>query len=143
MNLYRLLSEIIASYYNDFVRSSIEPHIELVENIKPVIIDENAARRIFSNLMQNLLRYGKNSAAIMLSQKEGYISTVFSNEALDLKQEDVKHLFDRFFTGDRSRTDKSTGLGLAITKQLVEQMGHEIATKLENGRLSIEIRWKV
>lgn len=142
MNLYILLSEIIASYYNDFVRNGIEPHIELEENTKPVIIDENAAKRIFSNLMQNLLRYGKEDVSITLRQKEGYISCVFSNEALSLMQEDVKHLFDRFFTVDRSRADKSTGLGLAITKQLVEQMGHKISAKLENGRLSIEIMWK-
>jgi signal transduction histidine kinase len=143
MNLYNLLSDTIASYYNDFVNSGLEPHIELEENIKPVILDENAARRIFSNLMQNLLRYGENEAVITLNQKDGYISTVFSNEATSLKEEDVKHLFDRFFTGDRARTDKSTGLGLAITKQLVEQMGHKISAKLEKGRLSIEIRWKV
>lgn len=143
MNLYNVLSDTIASYYNDFVRSGIEPHIELEENIKLVIIDENAARRIFSNLIQNLLRYGRNDADITLRQKEGYISSVFSNEALSLKEEDVKHLFDRFFTGDRARSDKSTGLGLAITKQLVEQMGHKISAKLENGRLSIEIMWKI
>lgn len=142
INLYNLLSDIIASYYNDFIKKGIEPNIELEENIKPVIIDENAARRIFSNLIQNLLRYGKEDVSITLRQKEGYISCVFSNEALSLMQEDVKHLFDRFFTVDRSRADKSTGLGLAITKQLVEQMGHKISAKLENGRLSIEIMWK-
>lgn len=143
MNLYNLLSDIIASYYNDFVKSGIEPHIELEENIKSVIIDENAVRRIFSNLIQNLLRYGRNDAAITLKQKEGCISTVFSNDAPDLKEEDVNHLFDRFFTGDRARTGKSTGLGLAITKQLVEQMGHKIDAKLEQGRLSIEITWEI
>lgn len=142
-NLYNILSDIIASYYNDFVSSGIEPKIELQGNIKSVIIDENAARRIFSNLIQNLLRYARKDAAITLTQKEGYISSVFSNETSDLKEEDVKHLFDRFFTGDRARTDKSTGLGLAITKQLVEQMGHKITAKLEHGKLSIEIRWKV
>lgn len=143
MNLYNLLSDIIASYYDDFVRSGIEPYIELEQNIKSVIIDGSAARRIFSNLIQNLLRYGRNDAAITLKEKEGYIRSVFSNEASDLKEEDVKHLFDRFFTGDHARSNKSTGLGLAITKQLVEQMGHKISAKLEHGRLSIEITWKV
>lgn len=143
INLYNLLSYIIASYYDDFIKIGIEPHIELEENIKLVIIDENATRRIFSNLIQNLLRYGRNDVAITLREKEGYISSVFSNEVSDLKEEDVEHLFDRFFTGDRARTDKSTGLGLAITKQLVEQMGHKISAKLEHGRLSIEIMWKV
>jgi signal transduction histidine kinase len=143
MNLYNILSDIIAAYYNDFVKSGIEPYIELEENINSVIIDENAARRIFSNLMQNMLKYGSNDAAITLTQKEGYISSVFSNEAPDLKEEDVKHLFERFFTGDRARTDKSTGLGLSITKKLVEQMGHKVTAGLEHGRLNIEILWRI
>jgi signal transduction histidine kinase len=143
INLYNILSDIIASYYNDFVRTGIEPLIELEENINPVIIDENAARRIFSNLIQNMLKYGSNHAAITLTQKDGYISSVFSNEAPELKEEDVKHLFERFFTGDCARTDKSTGLGLAITKKLVEQMGHKVTARFEHGRLSIEIMWRI
>lgn len=143
MNLYNILSDIIASYYNDFVRNGIEPHIELEENTESVIIDDNAVRRIFSNLIQNMLKYGRNDVEITLTQKDGYICSVFSNEAADLKEEYTKHLFERFFTGDRARTDKSTGLGLAITKQLVEQMGHKIAAKLEHGRLHIEIMWRI
>jgi signal transduction histidine kinase len=143
LNLYNIICDITASYYNDFLNSGIEPNISLEENTKLVISDENAVRRIFSNLIQNMLKYGKKEVSISLKQHNGYVSTVFGNEASDLKEEDVPRLFDRFFTGDRTRTEKSTGLGLAITKQLVEQMGHVISAELIDGELSIEIRWKI
>lgn len=143
LNLYNILSDITVSYYNDFVNRGIEPSIELQENIKPVIMDENAVRRIFANLIQNMLKYGKKDVSITLKEQESYISSIFTNEAPDMKVEDVQHLFERFFTGNSARSDKSTGLGLAITKQLVEQMGNEIYARLERGRLSIEIRWRI
>jgi signal transduction histidine kinase len=143
LNLYNIACDITASYYYDFLNSGIEPEISLEENTKLVISDENAVRRIFSNLMQNMLKYGRKNVSISLKQHNGYVSTVFRNEAPDLKEEDVPRLFDRFFTGDKTRTEKSTGLGLAITKQLVEQMGHSICVKLTDGELSIEIKWKI
>jgi signal transduction histidine kinase len=142
LNLYDIICDITASYYTDFLNSGIEPKISLEENINPVISDETAVRRIFSNLIQNMLRYGKESVSIDLKQYTGYVSTVFRNDAPDLNAEDVPRLFERFFTGDRTRTGKSTGLGLAITKQLVEQTGNEISAELTDGNLCIEIRWK-
>jgi signal transduction histidine kinase len=143
LNLYDIICDITASYYTDFLNSGIEPKISLEENIKPVISDETAARRIFSNLMQNMLRYGKSSVSIELKQYSAYVSTVFRNDAQNLKEEDVPRIFERFFTVDRTRTEKSTGLGLAITKQLVEQTGNSISAELIDGELSIEIRWKI
>lgn len=141
LNLYNIICDITASYYNDFLNKGIEPSMELEENIKLVISDENAVRRIFSNLIQNMLKYSSKNMSVTLSQKDGYISNTFTNDAPDLKEEDVPHLFERFFTGDKTRTEKSTGLGLAITKQLVEQMGHKICASYEDKKLSIEIKW--
>lgn len=71
------------------------------------------------------------------------METEFINSAPNLKQEEVEKIFDRFFTGDAARSDKSTGLGLCITKALVEQMGHKIEATYENGQLKIKICWQV
>jgi signal transduction histidine kinase len=143
LNLYDIICDITASYYTDFLSCGIEPEISLEEDTNQVISDETAVRRIFSNLIQNMLRYGGKNVSISLKQHSGYVSTVFRNDAPDLKKEDVPRLFDRFFTGDRTRTEKSTGLGLAITKHLVEQTGNSISAELKDGALSIEIRWKI
>jgi signal transduction histidine kinase len=142
LNISNLVCDIMASFYKDFLDKGIEPTINIDEKVIAVIADENAVRRVVFNLVQNMLRYGKGLISISLTQHKGYVSTIFSNDAPDLSEEDVSHLFERFFTADRTRTGKSTGLGLAITKQLVEQMGHIISAKQLDGKLFIEIKWK-
>lgn len=143
LNLYNVMSETIVSFYNDFLNRGIEPNIDIDEKIPLVIVDENAVRRIISNLIQNMLKYGENFVAISLKQSNEGLVTTFTNDAPNLTDEDAKHLFERFFTADRARSGKSTGLGLAITKELVEQMGHTIAVELSQGKLSIIIKWKI
>jgi signal transduction histidine kinase len=143
INLYNIICDLIASFYNDFKGKDIEPTIDMDESVPMVIADENGVKRIFSNLIQNMLRYGNKYVLISLKQQKDCITTIFQNDAPGLIQEDVPHLFERFFTADQTRSGKSTGLGLAITRQLVEQMGDSITGELSEGKLSVIIKWKV
>ena len=143
INLTNVLYDLMAAFYMDFSNKNIEPIFDVDEKAASVIADENAVRRIFSNLIHNSLKYGNEYVFISLKQDNNYVITTFTNDAPDLSEEDSKHLFERFFTVDRTRTGASTGLGLTITKQLVEQMGHNISIELANGRLSIIIKWKI
>lgn len=142
LNLYNVMTDMILSFYNDFLNKGLEPSMDIEENSSLIIADEDAVRRILSNLIQNMLKYGEGFIGISLKQEEKYLITTFTNDAPNLNEEDAQHLFERFFTADRARTGQSTGLGLAITKELVEQMGHMISLKLDQGKLSIIIKWK-
>ncbi|QBD86258.1 HAMP domain-containing histidine kinase [Clostridium tetani] len=143
LNLYNILCDLIAVSYNDFISNEIEPIIDIDEQIPLVIADENAVRRIISNLIQNMIKYSNEFISISLKYNKDHIILKFTNDASNLKEDDVKYLFQRFFTADRTRSGESTGLGLAIAKELVEQMGHEIFAKLSKDKLSIIIKWKV
>lgn len=143
VNIGNILCETAVSFYNDFLNNKIEPELKIDESAPDVIADESCTRRIISNLIQNVLKHGKNNVSISLQQIDGFVLTAFKNDAPDLTDEDVPHLFERFFTADRTRNGQNTGLGLAITKQLVEQMGHSISAELSNGCLSIIIKWKI
>ena len=55
---------------------------------------------------------------------------------------DASRLFERFFTADISRNSKTTGLGLAICKELVERQGGEISARIEGNNLVISIEIK-
>lgn len=142
INLNSIMCDMIASFYNDFINRQVEPTIEIEENNPMIIGDESAVRRVMSNLIQNMLRYGNKYIHISLRQEGNTILSIFENDAQGLTDDDVPHLFERFFTADRTRSGKSTGLGLAITKQLVEQMGHGIRAELADGRLRLIIEWK-
>ena len=142
VNLSNVLCENIAVFYNDFINNNIEPVIEIEEGIKEIISDEGAITRIFSNLIANMIKHGENYVKISLKQENNIIITEFTNKATGLTQENVDKLFNRFYTVDNSRSDRNTGLGLYITKVLVEKLGYNITAKLENENLKIKISWK-
>ena len=141
VNLSSILCENIAVFYNDFRNNNIEPIIEIDENVKDIISDDGAINRIFSNLITNMIKHGENFVKITLRQENDVIITEFINKATRLTQENVDKLFDRFYTVDNSRSDKNTGLGLYITRIMVEKLGHSISSKIDNGYLIIEIIW--
>jgi signal transduction histidine kinase len=143
LSLPNILCDIIASFYNDFINKGIEPAIDIDQKAAMVIVDENAVRRVFSNLIQNMIKYGEKNVFISLKQQDNFIIIVFKNDAPNLSVEDASHLFERFFTVDRTRNGNNTGLGLAISKQLLEQMGHEISAELLDGELGITIKFKI
>ena len=142
VNLSNVLCENIALFYNDFINNSIEPVIEIEEGIKEIISDEGAITRIFSNLIGNMIKHGENFVKITLKQENDVIITEFINKATGLTQGNVDKLFDRFYTVDNSRSDRNTGLGLYITKILVEKLGHNIKANLKEDNLVISITWK-
>ena len=142
VNLSNVLCENIAVFYNDFINNNIEPVIEIEEGIKEIISDEGAITRIFSNLIGNMIKHGESFVKITLKQENDMIITEFTNKATGLTQENVDKLFNRFYTVDNSRSDRNTGLGLYITKVLVEKLGYNITAKLENENLKIKISWK-
>lgn len=142
VNLKNILCENIAAFYNDFINNNINPIIEVDENIRDIISDEGAITRIFTNLIGNIIKHGESYVKITLKQKDDVIITEFINKTTDLTEENVDKLFKRFYTVDKSRSDRNTGLGLYITKVLVEKLGYSINSTLKNEELIIQILWK-
>ena len=142
VDLPALLAEQMAAYYQNFTELGMEPHLAIEENLPPVLGDGDAIIRIFTNLLQNILKHGYGQVHIRLYLDHGQVVSSFTNNALDLKSEDIPLLFDRFFTVDRMRTGQNTGLGLAIIKAMVDRMGHRVWAHGENGQLTIGIRWR-
>ena len=142
VNLSNVLCENIAVFYNDFINNNIEPVIEIEEGIKEIISDEGAITRIFSNLIGNMIKHGENYVKISLKKENDIIITEFTNKATGLTQENVDKLFNRFYTVDKSRSDRNTGLGLYIAKVLVEKLGYNITATIGNENLVIKIIWK-
>lgn len=143
VDLYHILSELVAEFYNDFEQYGFDMTVELAESLPAVTADPAGVLRVFTNLIRNALEHGHSRMSIRLFQEGGVIVSSFSNDAGDLTEEDVGHVFDRFFTADKMRTGQSTGLGLAIVKAMVDQMGHRVEARLEDGMFTIKVLWKL
>lgn len=129
-----VLEESAAAFYAVLTENSIEPEIEITERKVIRRLDRRSLARVFSNLLNNAVKYSDGDLKIALSDS-GEI--IFENTAADLSEVEVGRLFDRFYTVEAAR--KSTGLGLAIAKTLVEQMNGAIYAEYKNGRLGIHI----
>lgn len=143
INVSQILCEIIADFYNDFTNRNITPRINIDEKAPQIIADKNSVIRIFSNLISNMMKYGDKFVDISLKSEGNCVKVQFSNDAPNLTEDDLEKIFDRFYTGNASRSDKSTGLGLYITKELVEKMNHNISAYIKNQNLIIEIKFNI
>lgn len=141
VDLSVILSAQLAAFYDDFTGKRLKMHVEVPEHLPAVWADADAAQRIFANLLQNILRYA-HSEVWVTARAGAVVTTVFANDTQLLDKEDIPHIFERFYTGDQTRSGHNTGLGLAIVKRLAEQMGCEVAASLEGDRFAISIRWK-
>ena len=143
VNLELVLGEIIAAFYETLDYKFGEPEINIEEGLGPVLGDKQALNRIFTNLIENIIKHGEGEVKISLKKKNTYIVMEFSNKAEDLESKDVNRIFEKFFTKDRMRTGQNTGLGLAIVKLLVEKQGQKIEAKKVGNRLVINIIWSL
>ncbi len=132
VSVNRVLENSILEYYAALHERGINPDICMTEKQVVRKLDQTALSRIFSNLLNNAIKYSDGDLSIALTD-DGVIT--FSNTALDLSELQVERLFDRFYTLENAR--KSTGLGLSIARILIEQMNGTITAKYENGTLNI------
>ncbi len=131
----QVLEDSIMGYYAALTEKGIIPSIQMTENRIIRKVNKQSLSRVFSNLLNNAIKYSDGDLEIILSDS-GLIC--FSNRAAELTTVQVEHLFDRFYTVETGRN--STGLGLSIARKLVEQMGGTISAKQSNSRLIISVQ---
>lgn len=132
-----VLEEGIAAFYGVLTSRDIQPEIHITETRIERQLNREALGRVFSNILNNALKYSDGDLEITLLD-DGEI--IFANTTSRLNEVQVGKLFDRFFTVEAARN--SNGLGLAISKTLVEQMGGSISAELTNNKLIIYIRFQ-
>ena len=83
--------------------------------------------RIVMSLLENALKYEPSGGRVSIHLTQSKKKTVLAvcNRGSRIADEDLPHVFDRFYRSDKSRTNSagSFGLGLAITKEMVERLG--------------------
>ena len=130
----QVLEESIGGFYPVLTKRGIIPQIDITDTRIVRNMRRSDLARVFSNLLNNALKYSDGDLEITLTDK-GEIT--FTNTAKDLSAVEVEQLFDRFYTVEVARN--STGLGLSIARTLVKRMGGTITADYDDDRLSIRI----
>jgi len=85
-------------------------------------------QRVLENLIRNALKFTPRDGRITISMipKPDRVSVAITDTGCGISDEDIKHIFDRFYQADQSNNNDSTGLGLAIVKRILDLHGSRI-----------------
>lgn len=139
-NISNMLINLITENAVALEKENILPEINLPDYSIYVYSDKNMVERILQNLLANAIKYSVGTIKITLMEKENNnIIFTIENPMSDSSEIDCNRLFDRFYTGDKSRHNGSTGLGLAVVKTLVAILGGNIVAKVHANSLIITL----
>ncbi|MFA9388572.1 MAG: ATP-binding protein [Prolixibacteraceae bacterium] len=129
-NIKHLLFDLIKEYYSMASDKGLEIIVDGLGNSNPMVkSDSKMVSKIFENLLSNAIKF-TNEGYIDFSlsyEKEGVIINV-KDTGIGISSDFVNQAFEKFKQGENSKTRKygGNGLGLAITKSLVELLGGKI-----------------
>jgi len=141
VDLREVIGELLAAFYDE-LEARFQVAVDLPEDLPQVWGDRSAMARVYTNLIRNALEHGADSLSISARQTGGGVETRFTNGGAELTQEQLPHVFDRFFTSDQTRSGRNTGLGLAIVKVLSERMGGRARAELTGTQFTVVLEWR-
>lgn len=143
LDLSELLHQLSEEFYPVLESHQLTARLELTA---PLMIegDGELLARVFENLMTNAVRYGQDGQYIDLVGRveDGMVVIQVVNYGDSIPEEELPYVFDMFYTGDQARTHRegSTGLGLFIAKNIVEQHHGAISAHSSVTRTLFEVR---
>ncbi|WP_313238390.1 sensor histidine kinase [Sporosarcina ureae] len=139
--LSNVVEEIFLSFYEQFEEKQIELHFPEQGQDQQIIADKFMLMRIIQNIAQNILRYAQSQAVISYWDDGNYLVFSIENDIKLKSKVAVEKVFTRFYTEDTSRTNtEASGLGLYLSKRLVEKMNGKIDAELSGECFILEIR---
>lgn len=128
------LTELTRNILIDWVPILEDAQIDFVADIPEqpfqVRIDPDGYRRILNNLIQNAVSHSHaEQIEIALSSEKENVKILVADNGVGIDREDLKHIFERLYKCDKGRSQKGSGLGLSIVRQLAGKL---------NGTITVE-----
>ncbi len=114
--------------------------ISFPKELPEVAVDKVSIYEVLSNLVDNAIKYSNDGGEIIIATqvKDGMVETTIQDSGIGIPISVMEHLFDKFYRSHRSRDNVGgTGLGLYLSKAIVEAHGGMIWVKSEEGKGSI------
>ena len=146
INLSYLLEQLVDECFPMLEEKHLKCNLEAEEKVM-YLGDGDKLARAFGNLLKNAISYSfKNTTIyIKLEEKENEIFISFKNKGEKIPEYKLDKIFDKFYRGDQSRTSSTggAGLGLAITKEIIELHNGKITVKNDDEYIEFDVRLNI
>lgn len=142
VDLGALLQSVVEKFTPQAQKAGVTLRLEVPQGLPAVTGDGDRLAQVFTNLVDNALKFTPEGGGIVLSAEEvgGEVEASVADSGCGVEGEALPRLFDRFYQADPSRTGgerHGAGLGLAIVKEIVEACGGKIGVRSQVGHGTI------
>ncbi len=136
------LSDLVSDTLESFTQLAKQQELTLEGNVDsdvdPVMMDTQAIGRVFNNLIGNALRHTSSGGriSVWVRRTARGVEVTVSDTGAGIRTEDLPHIFERFYRGEKSRNRGTggAGLGLAIARGIVQAHGGDIKVESQVGK---------
>ncbi len=140
-NLVPIIKRIIYSFQSFAERKHISLNFKAAQKEIVIYIDEEKIDKIISNLLSNALKFTQSggSVSVNIYKNDNNVEISVSDNGIGIPKEQFDKIYDRFYQVDNklSKEYEGTGVGLSLTKELVELHKGKISVESEEGVGSI------
>jgi two-component system phosphate regulon sensor histidine kinase PhoR len=136
LNLKLLVEEVAAQLNPLAQRHQVTITTDLATDLPAGRGDKDRIRQALVNLVHNAIKFNHLGGKVTVSTRADEESVIVSvsDTGVGIPEEELPHVFERFYKADRARTRGGSGLGLAIAKHIVQAHGGSIWAQSEEGQ---------
>ncbi|KAA0546715.1 HAMP domain-containing histidine kinase [Bacillus sp. BGMRC 2118] len=98
--------------------------------------NEDLIGQVFLNIIENSIKFSENNGlvSIKMHRNDDCLRISITDNGCGMNEKTQKHIFDKFYQGDTSRTNQGNGIGLSIVKRIIDLHGGHIAVQSKGGK---------
>jgi signal transduction histidine kinase len=132
-----LLGGLVTSIEHVALSKGIQLKCDFDPSETPILVDQDALEKIVLNLLLNAIKFTPAGGTVSLHWQisDQQLQFEVKDTGIGISQEDLIHIFDRFWQANTSSTRKfqGVGIGLALVKELTESMGGKVTAESQPG----------
>ncbi len=137
VDMEALVHRMVTVYGPEFTRRGMTVREVHPPRLPPVEADADLVSRALRNLLDNALRYGPGGAEVTIATalRDGVVHVAVKNTGAGISAEDLPHIFERFYRGEKSRSRDTggAGIGLALVQEIARAHGGKVGALSADG----------
>lgn len=136
MDVQEILYDVAQRYESAARERGLSIRLNVADSIPEVYGNPDRTEQVLIILLDNAIKHGSADEPLALGAEiSGDKVLVHISNAGTIAEEDIAHLFERFYKADRSHSGEGTGLGLSIAQEIMSLLDEKIWVQNRNGRV--------